>query len=270
MNVTCADCRSVFRVDPAKVPTDGVVARCAVCGATIVVDAQGARRATVTATAADTLVEAVATSVGSGNAVGRATRAVVDTTASSPVSDGHTAPPTTPITQDPEGVSESVPLEGAASAPPDVSAASSATDERSAIWESAERVPAAFPGQSREEPVAQVDGTPEPSMVEASTPRPTPPVAAPRIRRAFNPYLASDPDQKARRLARALVSDIVAYHPQKREQGLRDGTLRQLFADEIKKSWQEYVDQVGSTLAESTPHFQDALNDVLAGGRKTF
>ena len=33
MNVTCGECQSVFRVDPAKVPAGGVRARCSVCGA---------------------------------------------------------------------------------------------------------------------------------------------------------------------------------------------------------------------------------------------
>lgn len=71
-------------------------------------------------------------------------------------------------------------------------------------------------------------------------------------------------------MARALVSDIVAYFPQKREEGLRDGTLKQLFREEIKKSYEEYVEQVGREFAEGTTHFQDALNDVLAGGKKLF
>ena len=35
MNVTCPDCRSIFRVDPAKVPLGGVRARCSVCGAVL-------------------------------------------------------------------------------------------------------------------------------------------------------------------------------------------------------------------------------------------
>ncbi|HLA89492.1 MAG TPA: zinc-ribbon domain-containing protein, partial [Gemmatimonadaceae bacterium] len=39
MNVTCPDCRSVFRVDPAKVPLGGVRARCSVCGGVIPVPA---------------------------------------------------------------------------------------------------------------------------------------------------------------------------------------------------------------------------------------
>jgi hypothetical protein len=66
------------------------------------------------------------------------------------------------------------------------------------------------------------------------------------------------------------VSDLVAYHPHKREEGLRNSTLRQLFRDEIKKSYEEYVEQVGRDLAESTSHFQEALNDILADGRKLF
>jgi len=89
-------------------------------------------------------------------------------------------------------------------------------------------------------------------------------------RTPINPFLANDPHAKAKRLARALVSDLVTYFPQKRQDGLRDGTLKQLFKDEIKKSYEEYIAQVGREFAETTPHFQDALNELLAGGQKVF
>jgi uncharacterized protein YehS (DUF1456 family) len=89
-------------------------------------------------------------------------------------------------------------------------------------------------------------------------------------KRPVNPFLANDPNLKARRLARALVSDMIAYLPDKREQGLRDGTLKALFKEEIKKSYEEYIDQIGKEFAESTTHFQEALNDLLAGGQKMF
>ena len=89
-------------------------------------------------------------------------------------------------------------------------------------------------------------------------------------RAPINPFLANDPNAKAKRLARALVSDICAYFPQKRDEGVRDGTLKQLFREEIKKSYEEYVEQIGREFAESTTHFQDALNDILAGGKKLF
>jgi hypothetical protein len=156
---------------------------------------------------------------------------------------------------------------------------------------------AAASGPPAARPAAPPSRAPEPAGEVASrfgpriTPRAEPPrasatpaAAAPAIPappsnagasaggapRRFNPYLSNDPSQKARRLARALVSDLVAYQPQKREEGLRAGNLKELFRDEIRKSWEEYVAQVGAPVAESTTHFQDALNDVLAGGRKIF
>ncbi len=89
-------------------------------------------------------------------------------------------------------------------------------------------------------------------------------------RAPINPFLANDPNQKAKRLARALVSDIVAYFPEKHQEGVRNGTLRELFREEIKKSYEEYMDQMGKEFADSTTHFQDALNDVLAQGKKVF
>lgn len=88
--------------------------------------------------------------------------------------------------------------------------------------------------------------------------------------RPVNPFMTQDPKQKARRLARALISDMLVYHPEKRQQGLQDGTLPQVFKDEIAKSWQEYIEQVGKQLAEGTPFWTEALNDILAGGKQVF
>ncbi|HEV2670038.1 MAG TPA: hypothetical protein VGU74_03025, partial [Gemmatimonadales bacterium] len=88
--------------------------------------------------------------------------------------------------------------------------------------------------------------------------------------RPVNPFMVQDPKQKARRLARALISDMLVYHPERRQQGIRDGTLPQLFKDEIDKSWLEYVEQVGQEMARSTPYWTEALNEILAGGKKLF
>jgi hypothetical protein len=103
-------------------------------------------------------------------------------------------------------------------------------------------------------------------------PSPVPPArpSTPEVKRPVNPFLSQDPSQKARRLARALISDMVVYHPAKRREGLRDGNLKTLFDEEIKKSWEEYVDQVGKDIAEGTGHFRDALNEILADGRQIF
>jgi hypothetical protein len=126
--------------------------------------------------------------------------------------------------------------------------------------------PAAHPAAPSAPPGAPRLSTPAPRptgpAVNASIPTPARP--------PINPFLANDPNAKAKRLARALVSDLVTYFPQKREEGIRDGTLKQLFKEEIQKSYEEYVQQVGKEFAETTTHFQEALNDILAGGQRVF
>lgn len=104
----------------------------------------------------------------------------------------------------------------------------------------------------------------------AATPAAAPEVAPQPAAPAATPFGAADPDTRARRLARALISDIVVYHPERRERSLANGTLRQEFREEIQRSWEEYVGQVGSAFARETPHFRDALNEVLAGGQRLF
>jgi hypothetical protein len=82
--------------------------------------------------------------------------------------------------------------------------------------------------------------------------------------------MQQDPAQKARRLARALVSDMIVYQPDKRQRALAEGNLKEAFDEEIKKSWEEYVEQVGQDMASSTPYWKEALNDILAGGQQVF
>jgi len=111
--------------------------------------------------------------------------------------------------------------------------------------------------------------------VEPPRPAPAPPVPSPepvveQPARPGNPFLHQSPSTRARRLARALVSDLVVYHPEKRQRGLNDGNLKELFAEEIRKSWEEYQEQVGQELATTTPYFTEALNEILAEGRPLF
>lgn len=108
---------------------------------------------------------------------------------------------------------------------------------------------------------------PPPPAAAAAPPAPARPAAPGR---PVNPFLSQDPSQKARRLARALISDLAVYYPDRRKEGLAQGTLKQLFQEEIQKSWEEFTEQVGKELAESTPYFNDALNEILAGGQKVF
>ncbi|HJU68207.1 MAG TPA: zinc-ribbon domain-containing protein [Gemmatimonadaceae bacterium] len=270
MNVSCPECRSVFRVDPSKIPTAGVRARCSVCGGVITIGKGGA--------------------IENDFSDGRA--AATPAARPAPRQQPPPAPrPPTPAAPTP-GVApfaRNTPLTGSRPVTPHVPAPAAPRPSAPVIpapapRPSAPNVPAGgrAPAQPTSPPRPQPAATPV--APSAPTPRvPMPAQAAPSAppassapsapsapSRSINPFLSNDPNVKAKRLARALVSDIVAYFPQKREEGLRNGTLKQLFREEIKKSYEEYVDQMGKDFAETTTHFQDALNEVLAGGKKLF
>lgn len=168
MNIRCPQCKTVFRIDPNRIPPSGARARCARCSARFMV-----------------------------------------------------RPPSTPADASP-----------AADAAPATPAAATAATERAADRTAAET---AAPGAA-----------------------------------GVSPLGTRDPNARAERLARALVSDIVAYHPERRDRCLAEGTLRTEFRDEILKSWEEYVAQVGMSTARSTPYFRDALNKILAKGQQVF
>jgi len=96
-----------------------------------------------------------------------------------------------------------------------------------------------------------------------------PPPPAPGATRRPS-FRNQDPASRAQRIARALVSDIVAYNKEKLKESLAAGTLRTDFRAEIRKSWEEYVGQVGIDMAKSAPYFRDSLNEILAKGQKVF
>ncbi len=235
MNVTCQDCRSVFRVDPAKVPPNGVRARCSVCGAIMRISVGATTPLTSPAMTPRTAtpVRTPAVAAGTPASIPGIRR---PTPSSSDVQDSGTPYSSRPT--------PSVSTPGAAAAAP-----------RPLV-----PPPPPSPGQMVAAPV------PAPAAVI----QPTTSTVSGDAKRFINPFLRSDPMTRAKRLARALVSDMVAYQPSKRADGLANGTLKQLFRDEIRKSYDEYVEQVGRDIAESTAFFQDALNEVLAEGRRVF
>ena len=337
MNISCPECRSVFRVDPAKVPPTAVRARCSVCGGVITVSSgasmddefssnssapvAGARSASLADRAAPPsrantgFAAAVMDAFAPPPVAAREVEAPASARASVAAPEvtravsGTESPPTVranvpPTIQPPRQAPPSI---AAPSAPPSAATATQ-NAPRPVLFPPRPMMPAAGAGGAPSRPLVAPRGIanpPAPASTQSPAPRPSgavnaapsaapaplrpsaPPPAAsnpPTVasapaasapspaptRTPINPFLANDPHAKAKRLARALISDLVTYFPQKRQDGLRDGTLKQLFKEEIQKSYEEYVAQVGKEFAESTPHFQDALNDLLAGGQKVF
>ncbi len=95
---------------------------------------------------------------------------------------------------------------------------------------------------------------------------PGPDESGPTLSSGAGAFGRRDPHDRARRLARVLVSDMMAYHPDRYAASMAAGTLKEDFEAEVERSWKDYVDQVGLELAESTPYFTDALNEILAEG----
>src|SRR3954466_4317273 len=264
MNVTCPNCATIYRVDPAKVPEGGVRARCSVCSAVFAVKREGeemqaprpATKETVAAPAPPSAAPRPAAPAAAGPA-------------GSPPRPPALPKPAAPLAGAP--ASSSVPASGAAPArpmpapPASRAAPPTPTAPAAPAPSSTPRPPATA---QTAPPAAPKPATPPPAPTPASPPRPSGP--APSGARPQNPFLSQDPALKAKRLARALISDMVVYHPGKRQEGLRDGNLKELFEEEIKKSWEEYAEQVGREIADSTGYFREALNEILAGGRQIF
>jgi predicted Zn finger-like uncharacterized protein len=128
----------------------------------------------------------------------------------------------------------------------------------------------------------QVQVVPSPPEPEPSSPEPAPaePAPSPPASEAATPaaqepgfrFGKRDPTDKAKRLARVLVSDMIMYNAERHKTALEKGTLQEDFDDEIDKSWKEFVEQVGSEIAEGPGRafWSDALNDILAKGQKIF
>jgi predicted Zn finger-like uncharacterized protein len=76
--------------------------------------------------------------------------------------------------------------------------------------------------------------------------------------------------ERAKRLARVFVSDILVYNQEKRDRGLADGDLMTVLGPEIKKAWEAYKEKIDSEVTESSEYFRTALNEILADGQQVF
>jgi predicted Zn finger-like uncharacterized protein len=127
--------------------------------------------------------------------------------------------------------------------------------EFGALEPTAEFVP---PGVEEPEPVAVVE---EPAAAAAEAPPESPgPIRFGR----------RSPEDKAKSLARSLVSDLIAYNPAKHKEALAAGTLQEVFGEEIEKSLKEYQEQVEPDVMAKGTIFNDALNSILAEGQSVF
>lgn len=76
--------------------------------------------------------------------------------------------------------------------------------------------------------------------------------------------VTTDAHDKAKRLARIIVSDIALYNQKKVEEGIQCGTFRELFQDEIQEGLLLYNRRVADEVREGTSYLDDAIEEFLA------
>lgn len=74
--------------------------------------------------------------------------------------------------------------------------------------------------------------------------------------------LIENPEQ-ARRLARAIVSDISLYNQKKVVEGVKNDNLFEILKDEIQEGKDLYLTRVSPKLVQKTAFYEYALVDVL-------
>ena len=233
MNVRCPGCQSLYRVDPARIPQGGVRTRCSKCQAVFALDHNG--------------VGADKASAPAATAAMAATAAPILPPVPAPIAPASVMPKPAPVA--PAPMAAPAPVAPPAPAPIPV----------------APRAPTPVPAPMA--PAAAAPALPVSAAPVAPAPTAAAPAAGTRPKPVFG---VQDPDTRAQRIARALVSDMVVYNGDRRDTSLAAGTLKGDFREEILKSWEEYVAQVGQEVAKKTPHFRDALNSILAKGQSVF
>jgi predicted Zn finger-like uncharacterized protein len=234
LTVTCPSCSSAFPVDPTKIPESGVNARCSSCGQIFRVERPAAPPV------------------------------MPKTSEVSPEPDE--APPAPPASAETPAVAEQA-VEDAGTNPWGGTAKESVVADPDPLPRLSEAA-----AEPEPEPVADpvteaspvVDPEAEPLADSFSE-------AASGVVRGFT-FWERDPTDKAKRLARVLVSDMIMYNAERHQSALSTGTLVQDFEEEIDKSWNEYIDMVGEELANGAGRgfWTDALNSILAKGEQVF
>jgi predicted Zn finger-like uncharacterized protein len=75
--------------------------------------------------------------------------------------------------------------------------------------------------------------------------------------------------ERARRLARTIVSDIYLYNTAKADEAIRNNTFQPVFAPEIKEGLKLYEGRIAREVRAQGDFFQEALINFIEGKKKT-
>jgi CheY-like chemotaxis protein len=90
------------------------------------------------------------------------------------------------------------------------------------------------------------------------------PQLGPTLETAMEPHEYDE----ARRLARLILSDIIIYHPDKVEEGIRDNTFFDVLKEEIDEGRQYYDSRVPFRVRRDTEIYQETLQQFVSMKRE--
>jgi hypothetical protein len=76
-----------------------------------------------------------------------------------------------------------------------------------------------------------------------------------------------DPHERAKRMARLIVGDLVLYNKEKIAEGIRDDTLFDVLEHELREGKEYYEKNVDPKIRAESDYFNQALVDILVKGR---
>ncbi len=76
--------------------------------------------------------------------------------------------------------------------------------------------------------------------------------------------------RRSKRLARALISDLLRGREVERKISLEEGTIILIFGDSIRRAWEEFGHQAPADFEDAPRYFREALNEILAEGKPLF
>ena len=126
------------------------------------------------------------------------------------------------------------------------------------------------PAPAEEVAPAPVSPAPPPAPAARPAPAPAPaaPAPAPRPAAPPAPGAAPTPDdpahQKAARLARTIISDILLYNPEQVVRGIKEGNVYELLAKDIEDGSKHYNSRVAESIRAQRNYFKEAFEAMIA------
>jgi hypothetical protein len=87
----------------------------------------------------------------------------------------------------------------------------------------------------------------------------------PEAAHSVRPGAPVEPDV-ARRIARALVSELLLGRREKRDEAMNRGVILSALGHDILDVYERYRERVGEELAGETRFFQEAVNEIIGDG----